>query len=135
MIIRGSFSLRMVAVTIAALQIVTAGLLVAETEPRPSSAPAIQKPVVSEKASAVFVRARAAMKAGKFALAYAEYRRALNLAARTGTEHDEALSGFSVSGVKLAQERLKEKRAAEARRIAREVLKVNAGYRPARQLL
>ena len=109
----------------------------AETAPRPRPSPeaAIRKPIAPETASAVLVRARAAMKAGKFATAYAEYRKALNLAARTGTEHDEALRGFSESGVKLAQKRLKEKRTVDAKRIAREVLKVNAGYRPALQVL
>ena len=125
----------MVAVAVAALQIAVGGLLLAETTPRPSPEAGIRKPVVPEKASAVLVRARAAMKAGKFAAAYAEYRKALNLAARTGPEHDEALRGFSESGVKLAQQRLKEKRTADAKRIAREVLKLNAGYRPALQVL
>ena len=75
------------------------------------------------------------MDAKNFELAYAEYRAALKLAARTGAEHDEALRGFSESGVKLAQQRLKERRAAEAERIAREVLAVNANYRPALEVL
>ena len=83
----------------------------------------------------VLARARAAMKAGLFSTAYAEYRKALNLTGRGGPEHDEALRGLSESGVKLAQQRLKEKRPAEAKRIAREILKVNAGYRPALQVL
>ncbi|HEX4641528.1 MAG TPA: alpha/beta hydrolase [Chthoniobacterales bacterium] len=125
----------MVAVAIAALQIATAGFLSAETALRQSPSASLHKPIAPEKASAILVRARAAMKAGKFAMASAEYRKALNLAARTGPEHDEALRGFSESGVKFAQQRLKEKRPAEAKRIAREVLKVNAGYRPALQVL
>ena len=133
--IRDSFSLRRIAVAIAALQVVMASPLAAETAPRSSPSPANQKPVVAEKASVVLVRARAAIKAGKYTLAYTEYRKALNLAARSGPEHDEALRGFSESGVKLAQQRLKEGRAREARRIAREVLKVNAAYRPALQVL
>jgi esterase/lipase superfamily enzyme len=75
------------------------------------------------------------MKVRDFAKAYAEYRAALDLAAKTGAEHDEALRGFSESGVKLGQQRLRERRIAEAERIARDVLAADAKYRPALELL
>jgi esterase/lipase superfamily enzyme len=86
-------------------------------------------------ATEALVRARGAMKARNFELAYKEYRVALNLAAKTGAEHDEALRGFSESGVKLAEQRLKENKFADAERIAREVLAANPTYRPARLVL
>jgi esterase/lipase superfamily enzyme len=80
-------------------------------------------------------RARAAAKKPDLAQAYAEYGIALRLVPRTGPQHDEALRGFSESGVKLAQQRLEEGQASEAERIAREVLKANPGYRRALALL
>lgn len=83
-------------------------------------------------------RGRAAMNANDFARAFAEYRVALNALAPTAVsarQHDEALRGFSESGVKLAQQRLSEGRAPEAEHITREVLSANANYRPALELL
>ena len=103
MILRDSFSLRMVAVVIAAFQIATAGAALAEAPPKPATLS--QKPPSAEKTYIVLARARAAMKAGQFATAYADYRRALSLTGRGGPEHDEALRGISESGVKFAQQR------------------------------
>lgn len=135
MITLQTFSRWIAAACIAALQLAALDLVSAQTAPESPQRRLVRKPLVVSKAGEALVRARAAMKARDFAKAYAEYRTALGLAATTGAEHDEALSGFSESGVKLGQQRLREKRPAEAERIAREVLAVNANYRPALELL
>jgi esterase/lipase superfamily enzyme len=121
--------------SVAALQFAALDLVSAQTKPELLLRQLVRKPPVVSKAAEALVRARAAMKARDFTKAYAEYRAALGLAPKTGAEHDEALRGFSESGVKLGQERLKAKRPAEAERIAREVLALNANYRPALELL
>lgn len=135
MITRHLFSQRMVAFSIAALQMAALGFVSGQTAPRLSPVPLVRTPLLASKAAEPLLRARGAMKTQNFAQAYAEYRAALNLAARTGPEHDEALRGFSESGVKLAQQQLKEGHAPEAERIAREVLAINANYRPALEVL
>jgi esterase/lipase superfamily enzyme len=120
---------------VAALQYAAVDFVSAQTKPESSPRRLVRRPPVVSKAAEALVRARAAMNARDFAKAYTEYRIALDLAAKAGAEHDEALRGFSESGIKLGQERLKEKRTAEAERIAREVLAANANYRPALELL
>jgi esterase/lipase superfamily enzyme len=130
-----TFSRWIAAATIATLLLGGLDFASAQTAPELSPRRLVRKPVVVSKAEEALIRARLAMKAKNFAVAYAEYRAALKLAARTGPEHDEALRGFSESGVELAQQRLKERRAADAERITREVLAANATYRPAVELL
>lgn len=126
-----TFSRWIAAASIAALQLAALDLVSGQTAPESSARRLVRRPSVASKAAEALARARAAMEAKEFAAAYAQYRAALNLAASTGAEHDEALRGFSDSGVKLAQQRLKEGRKTEAERIAREVLAINANYRPA----
>jgi esterase/lipase superfamily enzyme len=135
MITPQKFSRWAAAACIAALQLAALDLVSGQTKPVLSPPQLVRKPPVVSKAAEALVRARAAMKAQDFAKAYAEYRIALGLVPKTGAEHDEALRGFSESGVKLGQERLKAKRTADAEGIAREVLAVNANYRPALELL
>src|SRR5438477_4270054 len=135
MIAPQTFSRWIAAASIAALQLAAVDLASGQNAPESSPRRLVRRPHVVTKAAEALVRAGTAIEAQNFELAYAEYRAALKLAAGTGPEHDEALRGFSESGVKLAQQRLKERRAAEAERIAREVLAVNANYRPALELL
>jgi esterase/lipase superfamily enzyme len=135
MIIAQIFRRSIATASIAAVLLAALDLVSAQTAPELSSRRLIRRPLVASKATEALVRARVAMKAKKFELAYAEYRAALKLAPRTGAEHDEALRGFSESGVELGKQRLKEGRASEAERIAREVLAANANYRPAVELL
>jgi len=92
------------------------------------------EPRLSEGEQAL-ARARAAANRQNVAQAYAEYGTALRLLPRTGPQYAEALRGFSETGVKLAEQRLAEGRASEADRITREVLRANANYRPALNLL
>src|SRR5438477_73259 len=57
----------------------------------------------------VLARAQAAMKARNYAVAHEEFRRALELlpdAVTSGTVHDEALTGFCESGVKVAEQKI-----------------------------
>jgi hypothetical protein len=90
MITRHSLSPRTVAAAMVALQIAATGFLFAQTSPPP-----VPKTTVVLKAPDALRNARAAMKAGKFAEAHAQYRAALKAAPRTGPLHDEALRGFS----------------------------------------
>ncbi|HMG06502.1 MAG TPA: alpha/beta hydrolase [Chthoniobacterales bacterium] len=133
--IRGhSFSHWAAAAFVGALQMAALVSVSGQVNPRLTAQPLVRSLTLTEGEQAL-VRARAAMKLQNFVLAYREYRSALKLAPRTGLLHDEALRGFSESGVKLAQQRIKEGRAPEAERIAREVLNSNPKYRPALDLL
>jgi esterase/lipase superfamily enzyme len=135
MIRRHSFSHWAAAACIGTLQIAALLSVSGQVNPRPSAQPLIRRPLIVAAGEQALVRARAAMKAQNFAQAFTEYGTALKLNPPTGSQHDEALRGFSESGVKLAQQRLKEGRASEAERIAREVLGANPNYRPALALL
>ncbi len=89
---------------------------------------------------AALARGKAAMAEGNFAGAREEFRRAVNLlpdAVVGGKAHDEAVSGFCVSGVKLAEQRIAEGKYAEAEGICREILgdRYDPKFRPAAQLL
>jgi esterase/lipase superfamily enzyme len=135
MIRRHSFSHWVAATCIGALQLAALVSVSGQVNPRPSAQPLIRRPLIVAAGEQALVRARAAMKAQNFAQAFTEYGTALKLNPPTGSQHEEALRGFSESGVKLAQQRLKEGRSPEAERIAREVLAVNANYRPAQEVL
>ncbi|HUE40399.1 MAG TPA: Amuc_1098 family type IV pilus outer membrane protein [Chthoniobacterales bacterium] len=70
-------------------------------------------------------RARAGMRTKNYRLAHDEFRTALNFlpdAVTSGNAHDEALTGFCDSGVKLAEEDIAGGNYADAESIVREVL-------------
>ena len=80
---------------------------------------------------AALERGRAAMEAKNYPLAHEEFRTAVNFlpdAVTSGKAHDEALTGFCESGVRLAEERVAEGKYAEAEQIAREI--VSDRYNP-----
>ena len=84
--------------------------------------------------------AQAAMKARSYALAHEEFRNALNFlpdATTSSRTHDEALSGFCESGVKVAEQDMAEGKFGEAESIVREILddRYNPNCRPAAELL
>ncbi len=85
-------------------------------------------------------RAKLAMQAGDYALAFEEYRIAVAYlpdGAASGSARREAVDGFGASGVKVAEIRVQEGKYAEAESICREILsdQVNPKYRPAQLLL
>ena len=85
-------------------------------------------------------RAKVAISEKKFAFAHEEFRSALNFlpdAVISGKAHDEAVSGFCESGVKLAEEKIAEGNYGEAESIVREVLdeRYSPNCRPAAELL
>src|SRR5256714_143875 len=85
-------------------------------------------------------RAQAAMQARNFTLAHEEFRNALNLlpdAATSGKAHDEALTGFCQSGVKVAEQNIADGKFVEAESVVREVLedRYDPNCRPALDLL
>jgi len=89
---------------------------------------------------AALARGKLAMTSGNFAVAHEEFRAALKRlpdAVVTGKAHDEALSGFCVSGIKLAERRVAEGKYTEAEAICREILgdRYDPNYRPAAELL
>jgi len=88
----------------------------------------------------VLARAQAAMKARNYAVAHEEFRSALELlpdAVTSGKVHDEALTGFCESGVKVAEQRIADGNFAEAESVLREVLqdRYDPNCRPALELL
>src|SRR5438132_1769877 len=88
----------------------------------------------------VLARAQAAMRARNYAVAHEEFRRALELlpdAVTSGKVHDEALTGFCESGVKVAEQKIADGNFAEAESVLREVLqdRYDPNCRPALELL
>jgi general secretion pathway protein D len=80
---------------------------------------------------AALARGKAAMTAGNFAAAHEEFRTAVSLlpdAVVSEKAHDEAVSGFCASGIKLAEQRIAEGKYAEAEAVCREML--NDRYDP-----
>jgi len=85
-------------------------------------------------------RGQTAMRAKNYSLAHDEFRRALNFlpdAVTSANPHDEALSGFCESGVKVAEQDIAGGDYANAESIVREVLddRYDPNYRPAMELL
>ena len=92
------------------------------------------------RGEAALARGKVAMAAGDFVLAHEEFRAAVKLlpdAVVSGKPHDEAVSGFCASGIKLAGQRIAEGKYAEAEAICREMLgdRYDPNYRPAAELL
>ena len=90
--------------------------------------------------AAALARGKAAMTARNFAVAHEEFRLAVSLlpdAVIGGKAHDEAVSGFCASGIKLAEQRIAEAKFAEAEAICREMLgdRYDPSFRPAAELL
>jgi general secretion pathway protein D len=89
---------------------------------------------------AALERGRVAMEEKNYQLAHEEFRTAMNFlpdAVTSGKAHDEALTGFCASGVRLAEERVAEGKYAEAEQIAREILsdRYNPNCDDAKELL
>jgi len=89
---------------------------------------------------AALARGKAAMAAKNFAGAQEEFRVSVSLLPNPvvgGKAHDEAVSGFCSSGIKLAEQRIAEAKYAEAEAICREMLgnRYNPNFRPAAELL
>ena len=85
-------------------------------------------------------RAQAAMQAKNYAVAHDEFRNALNSlpdAITSAKAHDEALTGFCESGVKVAEQNIADGKYAEAESVVREVIEAryDPNCRPALQLL
>lgn len=120
---------------ISALQMLTLFSVLGQVDSSLARRPSVRIESRLSEGEQALARARAAANRQNVGQAYAEYGTALRLVPRTAPQYAEALRGFSESGVKLAQQRLREGRAPEAERIAREVLSANPGYRPALALL
>ncbi|PYI92764.1 MAG: type II and III secretion system protein [Verrucomicrobia bacterium] len=85
-------------------------------------------------------RAKAAMAEGNFTVAHEEFRLALTFlpdAVISEKSHDEALSGFCASGMKLAEQKVAEGKYGEAEGICREILsnRYDPNCRPAAEML
>src|SRR5437899_2379895 len=88
----------------------------------------------------VLARAQAAMRARNYGVAHEEFRNALELlhdGVTFGKAHDEALTGFCESGVKVAEQDIADGKFAEAESVLREVLadRYDPNCRPALELL
>jgi general secretion pathway protein D len=85
-------------------------------------------------------RAKAAMAEGNYIVAHQEFRLALTFlpdAVVSERSHDEAVSGFCASGMKLAEQKVAEGKYAEAEAICREILssRYDPNCRPAAEML
>src|ERR1700736_2734367 len=85
-------------------------------------------------------RAHAAMQAKNYAVAHDEFRNALNSlpdAITSAKAHDEALTGFCESGVKVAEQNIADGKYAEAESVVREVIEAryDPNCRPALEML
>jgi len=85
-------------------------------------------------------RAKAAMAEGNYTVAHEEFRLALTFlpdAVISEKSHDEALSGFCASGMKLAEQKAAEGKYGEAEAICREILsnRYDPNCRPAAEML
>jgi general secretion pathway protein D len=85
-------------------------------------------------------RAKAAMAEGNYTVAHEEFRVALIFlpdAVISEKSHDEALSGFCASGMKLAEQKVAEGKYGEAEAICREILsnRYDPNCRPAAEML
>jgi esterase/lipase superfamily enzyme len=138
MIPRLQFSRLLVPVCVIALHALAIDPAAGQFERRGPSRGIVRPQLGTSEGDQTLMRARAAMGAQNFALASAEYQSALNLLANNpafARQREEALRGFAESGVKLAEQRLREGRVAEAERIVRDVLNTRPNYRPAVELL
>jgi general secretion pathway protein D len=89
---------------------------------------------------AALARGKVALSTGNFVVGCEEFRVAVSLlpdAVVGGKAHDEAVSGFCASGIKLAQQRVAEGKYVEAEAICREMLgdRYDPNFRPAAELL
>jgi general secretion pathway protein D len=85
-------------------------------------------------------RAKAAMTTGNYAVAHDEFRVALTFlpdAMVSERSHDDAVSGFCASGLKLAERKIAEGKYAEAEALCREILsnRYDPNCRPAAEML
>src|SRR5881392_1144210 len=85
-------------------------------------------------------RAKAAMVEGNYTVAHEEFRLAVTFlpdAVVSERSHDEAVSGFCASGLKLAEQKIAEGKPAEAEAICREILssRYDPNCRPAAEML
>ena len=85
-------------------------------------------------------RAKAAMVEGNYTVAHEEFRLALNFlpdAVVSEKSHDDAVSGFCASGLKLAEQKIAEGKYGEAEAICREILsnRYDPNCRPAAEML
>jgi len=85
-------------------------------------------------------RAKAAMAEGNYTVAHEEFRLALNFlpdAVVSEKSHDDAVSGFCASGLKLAEQKIAEGKYGEAEAICREILsnRYDPNCRPAAEML
>ncbi len=99
-----------------------------------------RRQVALSRGQEALVLARAAMAERNFSAAHDAFRNAVGLlpdGVISGSAHDEAMSGFCESGMRLAEQRVAEGKYAEAEFLMREVLdsRYDPNYRPAAELL
>jgi general secretion pathway protein D len=101
---------------------------------------AARRQAVLPRGEEALARAKAAVAEGNYATAHDEFRVALTFlpdAVISEKAHDEALSGFCASGLKLAEQKIAEGKYADAETICREILssRYDPNCRPAAEML
>src|SRR2546429_4243104 len=127
-------------VCIVAVHLVFAFTLAAQNVDRISTREIERRQTELPRGVEAVARGQAAMQARNYSLAHDEFRNALNLlpdAVTSSKAHDEALTGFCESGVKVAEQDAAEGNFVEAESVVREVLEERyaPNCRPALELL
>ena len=122
------------------LEILFCFLAAAQNADRIAQREATRRKAALPQGEEALARAQAAMREKNFTLAHDEFRTALNFlpdAVTSGKAHDEAVSGFCESGVKVAEQQIAEVKFGEAETTVREILdmRYDPNCRPAAELL
>jgi type II secretory pathway component GspD/PulD (secretin)/tetratricopeptide (TPR) repeat protein len=122
------------------LEILFCFLAAAQNADRIAQREATRRKAALPQGEEALARAQAAMREKNFTLAHDEFRTALNFlpdAVTSGKAHDEAVSGFCESGVKVAEQQIAEGKFGEAETMVREILdmRYDPNCRPAAELL
>jgi general secretion pathway protein D len=122
------------------LEILFCFLAAAQNAERIAQREATRRKAALPQGEEALARAQAATREKNFTLAHDEFRTALNFlpdAVTSGNAHDEAVSGFCESGVKVAEEQIAEGKFGEAETTVREILdpRYDPNCRPAAELL
>src|SRR3989440_2512157 len=127
-------------VCVVAVHLVFAFTLAAQNVDRISTREVERRQAALPRGVDAVARGQAAMQARNYRLAHDEFRNALNLlpdAVTSSKAHDEALTGFCESGVKIAEQNVAEGNFVEAESVMREILEERyaPNCRPALELL
>src|SRR3954471_2379290 len=122
------------------LTAIAAGTAIAQNTDSVAEREATRRQAALPRGQEALGRAKAAMAEGNYTVAHEEFRLALTFlpdAVVSEKSHDDAVSGFCASGLKLAERKIAEGKYGEAEAICREILsnRYDPNCRPAAEML